>query len=454
MATRILQPSSNPYAGGAVIFDSSPYANLYIQQVQREAAKDEALDKYFLEWGKSINPAGMRVQDTQSLLNSINESRDFYFKNKKAIKNPALDGGKAYSEYMGRRNGEMALINNSKQFAQKQELFNRNLLAARQKGMPIADNTLVKIDRFNLPLTDPNWQDLNAEDIEFQSKPLDLAKFTRVIYGDTKLGERIAGEKKVPESFEKITTFETFLDENELPKIESRAVAEYMSDGSFQEFIDGLSLNPSEVSRLNSIYKDKYKKDISNQKDLAVAFALSLSPAGKSREVRTKDVAAELAAREQNIRTRPSKARGGSGSGGSFGGGNLLDTFGSVQRLKTPQGLSVENGMAFNQEGSPYTGIIKVNRADVPSQIYQVLKSAGTNSDLLFINKGFDLVFKDGKIEAIKSPDLGVITRQMIENAQKKFDTERKGESMTFQPQTTTTPKTTTKFKNIPKGGF
>lgn len=340
MATRINQPSSNPYAGGAVIFDSSPYANLYIQQVQREAAKDEALDKYFQEWGKSINPAGMRNQETGVLLDLVNQSRDFYFQNKKAIKNPALDGGRAYSEYMGKQKEAMALINNSKQLAQKQDLFNRNLFTAKQKGLPIVDNTLVKIDRFNLPLNDPNWQDLNAEDFEFEAKPFDFAKFTRNIYGDTKLGERVASVKKLPETMQRVTTMETFLDESELPKIQSRAIAAYDSDPSFKAFVDELSFNPSEVSRLNSIYRDKYKKDISNQKDLSVAFALSLSPAGKTRELPpTDDRPAIMAQAEEYRRTRPSKARGGSG-GGSGSIGNIRDVYNEIEGLVDSRGVT------------------------------------------------------------------------------------------------------------------
>ena len=454
MATRINQPSSNPYAGGAVIFDSYPYANLYIQQVQREAAKDEALDKYFQEWEKSINPAGMRNQDTEDLLNIVNQSRDFYLQNKKAIKNPALDGGRAYSEYMARQKEAMGLINSSKQIAQKEELINRNILSARQKGLPIADRVVMDLDAFRQPLRSQNWRDFNPDNLDFQPKPFDFARFTKDIYGDTKLSERIVGEKKVPESFEKITTFETFLDENELPKIESRAVAAYRSSPSVKEFIDTLSQNPTEVTRLNNLFKEKYGRSISTPEDVSVSFALSLSPAGKSREVRTKDVAAELAAREQNIRTRPSKARSGSGSGGSFGGGNLLDSFGVGESIVTQQGNRIENGMVLDRSGNPFTGKIFVERTKTPAQIYQVLKSAGSSGDFLDINKGFTIIAKDGKIEALEGGRLGIITRQMIENAQRKFDTERKGESMTFQPQTTTTPTTPTKFKIIPKGGF
>lgn len=454
MAIRINQPSSNPYAGGAVIFDSSPYANLYIQQVQREAAKDEALDKYFQEWGKSINPAGMRNQDTQDLLNLVNQSRDFYFQNKKAIKNPALDGGRAYAEYMGRQKEAMGLINSSKQIAQKEELINRNILSARQKGLPIADRVVQDLDAFRQPIRSQSWRDFNPDNLDFQPKPFDFARFTKDVYGDTKLGERIASERKVPETLEKITTYETFVDENELPKIESRARAAYSSSPSVKEFIDTISQNPSEVTRLNKIFKDKYKTDISNPEDVATAFALSLSPAGKTREVRSKDLAAELALREKNIRTRPSKARGGGGGGSSFGGGNLLDTFGAAQKLSTPKGFAIDNGIVLNPNGQPYSGTISVSRENVPTQIYQVLKSAGTNPKYLDFNERFELIVKDGKIEAIKDKDIGVITRQMMENAQRKFDTERKGESMTFESRTTTTPKTTTKFKNIPKGGF
>ena len=451
MATRIQQPQSNPYAGGAVIFDSSPYANLYIQQVQREAAKDEALDRYFQEWGKSINPAGMRNQDTEDLLNMVNQSRDFYFQNKKAIKNPALDGGRAYSEYMGRQKEAMGHINSSKQAAQKEDLVNRYIFSAKQKGLPVVDRVISDLDAFRKPIRNPEWRDFNPDNLDFQPKPFDFSRFTRDVYGDTKLGERISGERKVPETLEKITTYETFVDENELPKIESRARAAYGSSPSVKEFIDTISQSPSEVTRLNKIFKEKYKVDITTPEDVATAFALSLSPAGKTREVRSKDVAAELALREKNIRTRPSKATGGSGSGSSFGGGNLLDSFGVGESITTKQGNRIENGMVLDKSGNPFTGKIFVERTKTPAQIYQVLKSAGSSSDFLDINKGFTIIANNGKIEALEGGRLGIITRQMIENAQRKFDTERKGESMSFG--TSATPSQAT-LKKDPLGLF
>lgn len=455
MPTRILQPSSNPYAGGAVVFDSSPYANLYIQQVQREAAKDEALDQYFKEWDKSINPAGMRNQDTKDLFDIVNQSREFYFQNKKAIKNPSLDNGRAYSEYMSRQKEAMGLINGSKQAAQKEEFINRNILSAKQKGLPITDRVIQDLDAFRQSIKSQNWRDFNPDNLDFQPKPFDFARFTKDIYGDTKLSEKVVGERKVPESFEKITTFETFVDENELPKIESRASAAYRSSPSVKEFIDTLYQDPREITRLNDLYRNKYGKNISTPEDVAVSFALSLSPTGKTREVRTKDIAAELIEREKNIRTRPLRARsGGTGSGGSFGGGNLLDSFGVGQSIVTKGGNKIENGMILDKKGSPFTGKIFIERSQTPAQIYQVLKSAGSSSDFLDINKGFTVIANNGKIEALEGGRLGLITRQMIENAQRKFDTERKGEGMTFETQSVTTPKTTTKFKNIPNGGF
>ena len=37
MATRTINPQSNPYGGGAVVFDSTPYVEYYLREQQKEA---------------------------------------------------------------------------------------------------------------------------------------------------------------------------------------------------------------------------------------------------------------------------------------------------------------------------------------------------------------------------------------------------------------------------------
>jgi hypothetical protein len=101
MAASRIPPSFNPYAVGAVVFDSTPYTNYFLRQEAEAKAKDEALGKYFQDLDKSLTPTGMRTQDIGGFIEKTKGLRQYYFANKDRIKNPSLDNGKAYNEYMG-----------------------------------------------------------------------------------------------------------------------------------------------------------------------------------------------------------------------------------------------------------------------------------------------------------------------------------------------------------------
>ena len=61
----------NPYGKGVAIDFSSKPTQLAIQLEQREQAKREALEKSFMDYEKSINPAGMRKVDSDIFLQKL-----------------------------------------------------------------------------------------------------------------------------------------------------------------------------------------------------------------------------------------------------------------------------------------------------------------------------------------------------------------------------------------------
>ena len=69
----------NPYQKGVAIDISSKPVNLAMQLEQKEAAKREALDKYFKDYEKSLNSAGMRAVDQDVFLGKISASKTILF---------------------------------------------------------------------------------------------------------------------------------------------------------------------------------------------------------------------------------------------------------------------------------------------------------------------------------------------------------------------------------------
>jgi hypothetical protein len=164
----------NPYGAGDVKLDSSPVTRYYLANEARKQAKDEALDNYFTNIQRSITPAGMRNQEVGKLVEMQKADQDYFLKNRQAIKNPALDGGKARQEYFGRHQDKLSLIQQSKNelagTAQLNKLRTNPEIASRMD-----DNTISAIDIANLPIGDPRrttgFNDL-LENIQFSAKKL------------------------------------------------------------------------------------------------------------------------------------------------------------------------------------------------------------------------------------------------------------------------------------------
>ena len=420
MATRTINPQSNPYGGGAVVFDSTPYVDFYVKQQLQEKAKDEALDKYFMDWDKSINPAGMRNVDTQDFLNLINENKGYYFKNKAAIKNPALDNGAAYNEWFARNKEAMGLVSRSKDLASKEDLINKSIIQAKQKGLPITERVVKDLDLFRRPLKSQDWRDFNPDNLDFQPKPFDPVRFTKDIFGDIKFSERQQGkDQKLPETKQIKRVFETYISDDALPAIQTRAAAAYKSSPSVKEFVDGYMQDPIKFKQLNELFSSKYKKPIQNSEDAATAVALTFSPVGKTEEKIIDDKVALEAMRDVNITKR--KLIGGKG-GSQYSvpqEGDLFDTFGETETIQSQKGnFTASNGLFSDKDGNPYNGEIFIQKNFVPAGIYAALGAYGANKDALMGNKGFTAIIKDGRVAALKDKYLGLIDRRTIQNAQ------------------------------------
>jgi hypothetical protein len=280
MATRNIPAPSNPYASGAVVFDSTPYTEFYIREQQKEQAKDEALDKYFQEWDKSINPAGMRNIDTQDFLNLVNENKDYYFKNKAAIKNPALDGGKAYSEWNARGKSAMGLVSQSKNAAAKEAEYGKMILKAKQDGLPIPESTLKLIEQYRQAIKSPNWRDINPEELDFIPKKFDPLSFGEKVWKGIPFNTKV---EKIPSKeegyFDEVTT--QVVPKDAYDAIRRKAYTEYENDATTKYAVDLASTNPSEFQRYNDIFQKQYGDKIRSKGDLATAIALEFSPIGK-----------------------------------------------------------------------------------------------------------------------------------------------------------------------------
>lgn len=182
MADGINLPSSL-YTAGAVPIDIQQGGNFATQLALKSQARQDALNEYYDNVNKSINPQGMRPQDTPGFMNKYNDFSNFYSQNRQAIQNPKIDGGKAQAEFNSRHLDMMADADKS-QAAQNGTL---ELWKARSNPatayMFNTPDVMPAIAKNDLSIYDPNYKALNVNELQANAQPLGLKDLNAIHTG-------------------------------------------------------------------------------------------------------------------------------------------------------------------------------------------------------------------------------------------------------------------------------
>jgi hypothetical protein len=278
MANGLVNLPNNIYDGGAVKVDSSPFTNFYLQSQAKKRAKDEALDNYFRDFNKNINPAGMRTQDIEGgWLSKVNDWQSYYQQNKDLIEHPIKDNGKAYNQYLSMHNDLLADTEKSKNEAQKSTQYVVPIVSNPDKRTRLGTNGINAIHSHDLSIYDQNHQSLDPSVLDYSAKPFDIQsqqKLDKLATQGVKMSNVITNTTVDPQTRQTKTTYSYSYNPNDLQTIGNRYGTAYHSDDSFQGAIDQLALNQNEVQRLNGVYKSIFNKDIQDNADLAIAYGL------------------------------------------------------------------------------------------------------------------------------------------------------------------------------------
>lgn len=273
---------ANPYQRGFNFDISSKPIGLLIDLEAKERARNDALDRYFMDYDKNINPAGMRGVDIDDLTRLNQASKEFYFKNKKNIQNPMLDGGRAYSQFSNYNKQQLALVASSKEEAAKGKLAQQAIMQANKEGRIVSPETFEGITRSQKRILDPEYKSWDASSFDAY-KPFNPNAFFKEIYGEN--GERFNSDQtpiiKKQGGYDVITTPSSF-DAKNLPVIESMATAK-LNEKGYASHIKELANNPQylqDFKKTNDVFKKFYGRDIdpNSQKDLSVGFTLAFAP--------------------------------------------------------------------------------------------------------------------------------------------------------------------------------
>jgi len=152
--------SPQVYSAEAVVFDTKPlfdYAQkLEERRAKRALAEQEAVENYLKELPKSINPAGMAVNDIPDFLAMQKEFRQLSNKYK-STKNP-LD-----KIAVENKADEMLLhVSKSKDKVKKSEQPTATLADPNKKGKVDFTKLSSALDFHNLPIKDPNRKEITS----------------------------------------------------------------------------------------------------------------------------------------------------------------------------------------------------------------------------------------------------------------------------------------------------
>lgn len=273
-------PLGGLYTGGAVAVSSQPMANMYQQFVQRKMAQDDALENYFRDYGKNINPAGMRQQDVPGLLEKQNEWAKFYQQNKAAIKNPRLDNGTALTEYQGRYQDQLAYIDKSKQRVDVRKQMGQARLNPNLSYVFDDPEIVKQIEQDDLPLNDPNHKPIDIYQLNVQPKPFgakERESFNKSVTAGLKPSENVKSITTDPKTLQDIVTYENSYSPQDLATIGNRARTFYQSDPSIKNYANKNLTNPAQFEQLNDVYQRVYGKPAETPADLFVAETIANS---------------------------------------------------------------------------------------------------------------------------------------------------------------------------------
>lgn len=272
----------NPYQKGMVFDISSKPLNLAIQLEQKEAAKREALDRYYMDYEKTLNPAGMRGQDQDAFLGKLNEAKSYYLKNRDCILNPAKCGAEAQSTYMAHLKDAQSIIQQSKQEAANEKADREHYQRAVEQGLDIPEGYLDAVASAHLPINDPRRVPLDPYKYNF-TKPFNEDLFTKTINRGLTPSVSKKIEKPDGKGYIDRTTTYAYTPDDKIT-IANRAAELYNSDPGVTKQVNKLIKNGEYVN-----FKKEFNELFPNQdittatpNQIAASVGLSFTPHGKT----------------------------------------------------------------------------------------------------------------------------------------------------------------------------
>jgi hypothetical protein len=327
------------------------------------------------------------------------------------------------------------LIDQSKQAAANDKITTQHFIA--QKNLNAPDGYTEAVEASHLPITDPRYSPLDVTQYRFYKShdPFEFGKELKTL-------NTIPGKPELMK--EGNYQYQRTPMEADINNLKSFSYNK-LSDVGYVKMLQNLS--NEELGELRNVYRQRMNAILpkNDAKELSLAYTLTNLP---------KDYT------QTNLVEQPSFARGQQdalirgrgGVGGVVQMENLFDKTGGggIPVKIGNSGYEIVAGKVLDKNGNPATvNFSNFSGENFQPELYSVLEKYGI--DLRRKSK-YSVVAKNGQILSIKDAKLNVIDRKTMMNAQKKFDTERKGEEPLYDYGEDGAPKAKT-YKGLDKNG-
>jgi len=428
----------NPYQQGVNIDISSKPTALVIQIEQKEAAKREALQKYLMDYEKSLNTAGMRNVDQDAFLGTLNQAKEYYLKNTERILNVAKYGSEWQSNYLGFLKKGQSMIEESKAQAADDKIANEHIYRATQEGKTIQDGLMPAIQASRLSIADPRFKKINPWELKFDEK-YDDNNIIKNVWGNITLPTRVR-EEKLPDG-RILPIKESYITDEIKEIVPLNGIRDYKMLPGAARYYNEIAKNPAIYDAANKEFGEafatidpvtgtKIKPEIGDDINKFIAgYVLSKKPTGDlSADRADYDWLTKFKIQQEAINKRQQIARADARSQkGQQPQGPMINLLDKIPNKDFGGDVKLINGMA-TKGGNPWSGTIDIEKTDLPGELYSVILKDFEDSGNKI--KKIRVHYDNGVPTKFTNPKTGVFDRESIERYQKKYDSERKGESL------------------------
>lgn len=264
-ATGLIQ-GINPYEGGNVPLDfSSKPTQIAIENIQRQQAQADATQKYFRDYEKSLNPAGLSAEDVKEFNKQLDEVRKYGMKNMQNINNPQNDGYDAYSTHERGLKNLQSFVDQAKQKTANLKATNDFIEQIKRSGKHFGPPFMDMYKAATLPVNDPNYKPFNPALIDVYDQ-FDLPKEAKDVFSKVDLDKSPGWTSNPLNKNERAPTETTTFNPANAPKLYNES-ASIINKNPYGVKDLLASLTPADKANLARTYQTELEPHIYGAKD-------------------------------------------------------------------------------------------------------------------------------------------------------------------------------------------